>query len=110
MIELSAAQRDTVLTILTAHVPGCEVRAFGSRVTGRVKPYSDLDLAVVGAARLDLDVFRRLREAFEESELPFRVDVLDWHGVSAEFRHIIEQRFEVLQAPGPGGGPERKAS
>lgn len=109
MIELSAAQRDLVLAILAARVPDCEVRAFGSRVTGKAKPYSDLDLAVVGTRALEADTFRRLREDFEECELPFRVDVLDWHGISEEFRRIVDQRFEILQAGRPGD-PERRAS
>lgn len=109
MIELSGTQRQTVLAILAARVPGLEVRAFGSRVTGRAKPYSDLDLAVVGERALDPDVFRRLREDFEESDLSFRVDVLDWHGISAEFQRIVAERFEVLQAGRPGTH-ERRAS
>lgn len=109
MIEMSATQREWVLAILAARVPECEVRAFGSRVTGKAKPYSDLDLAVVGACALDADTFRRLREDFEESELPFRVDVLDWHSISEEFRRIVDQHFEVLQAGRPGE-PERRVS
>ena len=109
MIELSVAHRGIVLGILAAHVPDLEVRAFGSRITGNAKPYSDLDLAVVGARALDTDVFRRLREDFEESNLPFRVDVLDWHGISEEFRRIVDQRFEILQAGRPGA-PGRRVS
>ena len=98
MIDVDPKHLDTVTRILAGQVPECEVRAFGSRVTWTAKDYSDLDLAVVGERALDLDVLRLLKEAFEESNLPFRVDVLDWHAISAGFRKVIEQKYEVVQS------------
>jgi type I restriction enzyme S subunit len=97
MIDISPVHLETVKRILAEHARECEIRAFGSRVTWTAKDYSDLDLAVVGAARLDSDRFRLLREAFEESDLPFRVDILDWHTTSEKFKSVIEKKFEVLQ-------------
>ena len=97
MIDLAPHHLEKVRTILREHVPQCEVRAFGSRVNGRAKDYSDLDLAIIGSARLDGDALRHLKEAFEESDLPFRVDVLDWHATSPEFQKVILKQFEVVQ-------------
>lgn len=97
---MDARGLDTVKQILAQHVPDCEVRAFGSRVHGTAKPYSDLDLAVVGPGRLPRDRVRCLEEAFEESTLPIRVDVLDWHAISPGFQAVIAKRFEVLQGDG----------
>jgi len=99
MIDLAPDQLETVRRILAAHAPQAEVRAFGSRVTRTAKNYSDLDLAIVGERRLTLGEMSRLREAFEESDLPFRVDVLDWHALSPEFRRVIEQGYDVIQNP-----------
>ena len=96
MIDLREEHLRTVKDILSAHVPNCEVRAFGSRVTGKAKPYSDLDLAIIGKAPLDFDTLRLLEEAFETSELPFRVDVLDWHAISDSFRRVIEENYLVI--------------
>jgi len=98
MIDVTPIHLETIKRILAEHVPDCEVRAFGSRVTWTAKDYSDLDLAVVGARALDPDVLRRLKEAFEESNLPFRVDVLDWHAISNSFRSVIEKNFEIIQS------------
>ncbi len=84
----------------------CEVRAFGSRVDWTAKDYSDLDLAVRGSGTLKTGVLGRLKEAFEESDLPFRVDVLDWHATSPEFQKVIEKQYEVIQ----GGKHEGIAS
>ncbi len=99
MIDLAPEQLVIVLRLIEAHVPECEVRAFGSRVTGDAKPYSDLDIIILGASRLPLGRLAALREAFEESELPIRVDVIDWHTLSENFREIIATKCEILQNP-----------
>jgi len=98
MIDLSPRHLQTVRAILGQHVPNCEVRAFGSRVSGPAKNYSDLDLAVVALTKLNPETLRHLKEAFEESDLPFRVDVLDWHETSPEFQKVIEKAYDVIQA------------
>ncbi len=97
MIDLAPHHLEKVRRILGKHVPHCEVRAFGSRVNWTAKDYSDLDLAVVGSGMLSDDTLRHLKEAFEESDLPFRVDVLDWRTVSLEFQKVIEKQYEVIQ-------------
>ena len=99
MIDLAPRHLTAVRALLAAHVPECEVRAFGSRTKGTAKPHSDLDLALVGSERLDATRLADLREAFAESELPFRVDVLDWHGIGENFRQIISTGYEVIQSP-----------
>ncbi len=97
MIDLAPEQLASVVRLLGAQVPDCEVRAFGSRVSGRAKPYSDLDLALLGQGRLPLERIAALREAFAESELPIRVDLVDWQALSENFRAIIAANCEVIQ-------------
>jgi uncharacterized protein len=68
-------------TLLRQHAPNHQFFAFGSRVVRseaerqRVKPHSDLDLAYTGAP-LTLETLFQLREAFSESDLPMRVDIV----------------------------------
>jgi len=102
MIDLPPPHLATIKRILAEQIPECEVRAFGSRVTGTAKDYSDLDLAIVGACALDADRLRLLKEAFEESDLPFRVDLLDWHTLSEKFRAVVQKNDEVIQEIGAG--------
>ncbi|UCE50226.1 MAG: nucleotidyltransferase domain-containing protein, partial [Phycisphaerales bacterium] len=64
---------------------------------GEATEHSDLDLAIVGPGRLKRRAKMLLREAFEESDLPFRVDVVDYNTVSEAFRAIIDQSYEVIQ-------------
>ncbi len=96
-IDLNPRSLRTVERILADHVPHCEVRAYGSRAKWEAKDYSDLDLAVVGDGPTDPRILGDLREAFEESDLPIRVDVVDWHTIDDAFRSRIEPEFVVIQ-------------
>ena len=96
MIDLKPHHLDEVRQILAEHVPDCEVRAFGSRAKWTAREYSDLDLAVVGDGPLDWRLLGRLQDAFEESDLPITVDVLDWHSTAESFRRLIESDFTVV--------------
>lgn len=90
-IDLSAENRRILADLLAEHLPqGSMVWVFGSRATGRARRYSDLDLAIDAAGRrLTSDEAAALREAFEESDLPYRVDIVDWHAIDERFRRII---------------------
>jgi len=100
-MHIDAADLETVLAILRTHVSKCEVWAFGSRVHGRnLKRFSDLDLAIITDKPLDSLLLADLKDAFSESDLPFKVDVLDWAVTSERFRRIIEKEHVVVQAAG----------
>ncbi len=97
MIDLSPAHLTIVERILAKHVPECEVRGFGSRATWNATDHSDLDLAVVGDEPLPSRTLASLKEAFEESRLPMRVDVIDWNAITDGFREAIEPDTVVVQ-------------
>ena len=97
MVNVLPGQLETIKRILAEYVGGFEVRAFGSRVDGSAKEHSDIDLAVVGQNKIKRRAKMLLREAFEESDLPFRVDIIDYNAASDEFRAIINAKYEVLQ-------------
>src|SRR2546423_534474 len=92
VIHLQPEERRIVEEILRRHVPGLEVWIFGSRAGGTIKPWSDLDLAILSDQPLSLSVMADLREDFSESDLPWKVDVLDWATTSESFRAIIERQ------------------
>lgn len=100
MIDLTDAQLETVLTILEELVPNCEVRVFGSRIKGTAAKYSDLDLVCVGEEKLAFRALSKISDAFEESDLPFRVDILDWNAITPEFQKIIGNSYEVIKQVG----------
>jgi predicted nucleotidyltransferase len=96
--RLQMQDRDVLIVreILQRVIPGKRVWVFGSRATGRnLKQFSDLDLAVEG--KLTWKERADLAEAFDESLLPMKVDVLELEMVDAEFRERIEKGFVGVQ-------------
>ena len=96
MLDLTAQHLEVVKGILGQHVPSCEIRVFGSRTNGKARSYSDLDLAIVGKEKIPLRLMCQLQEGFENSSLPFRVEILDWYRVSDEFKKVIEKNYVIL--------------
>lgn len=96
-IDLCPAHWAIVRAILQKHLPQYEVWAFGSRVSGTAKPYSDLDLAVINHQPLSLKISANLSDDFSESDLPWKVDVVDWASTRSSFREIIERDKVVVQ-------------
>ena len=89
-IDLPAEQRGLVWQILRSNLPAtAKVWVFGSRATGRARRYSDLDLAIDAGRPLTLDETASLADAFSESDLVYRVDVVDWRTIDDRFRQII---------------------
>ncbi|TNJ39685.1 nucleotidyltransferase domain-containing protein [Chlorobaculum thiosulfatiphilum] len=83
--------------ILNRFVPNAEIIVFGFRIHGTAKPWSDLDLAIKADSALDWKLLAEFKETFQESELPFRVDVLDWNDITETFRKAIENScLEIL--------------
>jgi predicted nucleotidyltransferase len=102
-VKVQPSELQTVRNILIRHVPEFEVWAFGSRVHGRhLKPHSDLDLAIMTNDPLPLNLFLDLKAAFSESDLPYRVDLIDWATTQPVFRTIVESCHEILANPASG--------
>ena len=89
MIDLPADQLEQVREIVRQHVQGGEVFAFCSRVSGKAKKFSDLDLMIKADGSLPWRTLAELRESFEASDLPITVDVVDWGTCTAQFRSIV---------------------
>ena len=96
-LDIAPEHLKIVREILRRHLPDREVRVFGSRVTGRARTFSDLDLAIMGEAPLPPGVTAALAEAFSESDLPFKVDLVEWATISSQFRQIIAEKYLPLE-------------
>ena len=89
VLDLSEQDFAIIRQILTQHVPNRPVFVFGSRATGKAKRRSDLDLAIGGDQPLTMHQQGQLADAFDESDLPIEVDVVDINEVSETFRKRI---------------------
>ncbi len=102
-IDLAGEDLRSVLALLERYLPGTEAWAYGSRVKWTSRPQSDLDLVVFAMPEQRRRV-GDLREAFEESNLPFRVDLFVWDEVPVAFREQIRAEHVVIARVGTCSG------
>lgn len=86
--------------LLQQHLPHAEVWAYGSRVNGDGHEASDLDLVVRHPADLKQETqeLGEMKETLVDSNLPIRVDMVDWAQIPASFQREIERAYVVVQA------------
>ena len=96
-IDLTPRDLAIVCDLLRRHVPSRRVVVFGSCATGRAKPFSDLDLAILGDAAVPSRILAALADDFDESSVPFKVDIVDWATTTRSFKDIIERDAIPLQ-------------
>ena len=94
-IDITAKQRKIVTDLLERHLPNTTAWVYGSRAKWASRPQSDLDLVVFATPKQNGRV-SDLREALEESNLPFRVDLFVWDAVPEQFRKHIKWDHVVL--------------
>ena len=105
-IDITAEQRKIVLALIERHLPNTTAWVYGSRAKWTARPQSDLDLVVFATPEQNGQV-GELREAFEESNLPFRVDLFVWDTVPEQFRkHIKRDHVVVCWGEGKKHGME----
>ena len=96
-VDIRPDHLDIVQGILREHLPGgVNVWVFGSRADWTTKDSSDLDLALEGKSKLDRKVLGVLADAFEDSDLPYTVDIVDINRVSDKFKGIVEAQKAPL--------------
>jgi predicted nucleotidyltransferase len=96
MIHVSDEEMKIILDILKVHAKDCKVLVFGSRLKRTHKPFSDLDLAFICKEDLTLKKILKLEYKFSESNLPYRVDVVNYNRASKEFKKIIDNNNEKI--------------
>ncbi|ULX56418.1 nucleotidyltransferase domain-containing protein [Ectothiorhodosinus mongolicus] len=95
-LDIEQRHAEIARDILQRFVSDKKVLVFGSRATGTAKPFSDLDLAILGEDPLPLPLMAAIREAFAESDLPYKVDIVDWAAVTPRFRDVISSHAREL--------------
>ncbi|NNN21892.1 MAG: nucleotidyltransferase domain-containing protein [Acidimicrobiales bacterium] len=98
MIALSEAEREMVETIVKLYATDQHytVYVFGSRATGKSRKYSDIDLALIGEHSVSPKVSSELAEAFDESSIPYTVDIVDGTKASERLLQQILLEGEML--------------
>jgi len=96
-LDMRADHLEIVCDVLRGHLPnGARACVFGSRAQGGARPYSDLDLALEWDQPLGLDVIGAIAEALSESDLPYKVDIVDLALVEPSFRRRVAENCVSL--------------
>lgn len=95
MIDLAPHHLEMVRDVFRRHGSDFKVFAFGSRVDGSARKFSDLDLALVPVSgrSVSAELIWSLRDAFSESDLPIGVDLVSFPESSVEFQGIIRRSW-----------------
>ncbi|MDB4920644.1 restriction endonuclease subunit S [Mucilaginibacter sp.] len=96
LLDITTHDQKTVVTLLKAFLPETTIWAFGSRMKFTSKPESDLDLVAFIDPEQQSQL-AELKDAFAESDLPFKVDVLDWNVIPDNFKENIKKDYVTLQ-------------
>lgn len=73
-----------------------KVFIFGSRATGTNRKYSDIDLGLQSESEIPFMAKIKLEDEFENSNLPYKVDVVDFSKVAESFRKVAMQKMIYL--------------
>ncbi len=78
-----------LVTIITQQLPHAKIYVFGSRARGDFRPESDIDIALDNGKKIDPPIVSQIKEAIEESTIPFTVDLVDLQALSENFKRQI---------------------
>ena len=102
-VDIRPDHLEIVQGILREHLPvGVKVWVFGSRANWTTKDSSDLDIALEGESKLSHKMLGALKDAFEDSTLPYTVDVVDLNAVGHAFKQIVKEQRTPLSMDGDG--------
>jgi predicted nucleotidyltransferase len=103
-LDLREDHAAIVRAVLREYMPrGAKAYVFGSRAHGGARRYSDLDLALEWDRPLGLDLMAQIAEALSESDLPYKVDVVDVLTAEPAFRERLAAEWVPFDIVDPGG-------
>jgi predicted nucleotidyltransferase len=78
-----------IIKAVEYHYPHAKIYLFGSWATGQNRPNSDIDLALDIGEPIDLHELDRIKRTIDNLDIPRKIDVVDIHGVSEDFKRMI---------------------
>ncbi|MEI8365122.1 MAG: nucleotidyltransferase domain-containing protein [Parachlamydiaceae bacterium] len=97
MIHIEPRHLEIVKTILSQYP--YEFHVFGSRAKGIPRRFSDLDLCFFD--HIPWNIQAHIEEDFEESDLPYKVDLVDWNACDESFQNLIKRDLILIQPAKP---------
>lgn len=73
-----------------------KVFIFGSRATGNGRKFSDIDIGVKSEKKIESGLMSDIEEAFEESNIPYTIDIVDFSTISKTFENVAMKKIFKL--------------
>ena len=98
-ITVPVRHLEYLLEQVKLYIPDATIWAFGSRVKGSNRTSSDLDLAVLCDKQTARKQLLKLNEVFTESNIPFKVQLLDFNRLPVNMQENIKKKYVILYRP-----------
>ncbi len=86
--------KQMLIEIVSKHLPQAQIFLFGSRARKDNTPQSDIDIAIDNKTKIEPYILSQIKEALEESVIPFTIDVVDLNNISNNFKEqILKERI-----------------
>ena len=82
-----------IKTTIDKHLRGSEVFLFGSRAKNTNQEFSDVDIAIK-CPNLDFATLAKIRFDLEESNLPYKIDLVNYDDLTPE---ILEKSVKLIK-------------
>ena len=90
--------KQKIISLVSALVPNAKIYLFGSRARKTHGPRSDIDIALDAGHELERVMVGEVRDILNASNIPYKIDVVDFYGVSDDMRQFIDKEKIVWKS------------
>ena len=95
MENVDKATQEKIVSLIAALMPDVKIYLFGSRARQTHSEWSDIDLALDAGHVLPNVKVDEVKSVLEATNMPYKVDVLDFHSVSADMQASIKRDGKI---------------
>ena len=89
-LNLEKKYIDFINKFISEQLKDVDIYIFGSRAQNTATEYSDVDIALKAKDVIDLNVILNLKAIFQDSNFPYKVDIIDLKNIDEKFFNIIK--------------------
>ncbi len=88
---ISAEDQQKIIGVLRVLFSDARIYLYGSRARGTQSSFSDIDLAIDMGEKIPLYAISEARAMLNESNLPFKIDMVDMHRIPEKMQKFIQK-------------------
>lgn len=90
-------ETEIIKNILSPFLKKYHFYFFGSRTKANFRKLSDLDILIKGSEEANPDEIDNLKHLFDNSSLPYIVNIVDYHRITPEFYELIKSDLKLIE-------------